>query len=505
MSQELSSSSGAVVLTVAAVSFSVGCMLAIHSTGALAQSVAKSGASVDAHDTESELIHRGHLLAIASDCMACHTVADRGKAFSGGYGIVSPIGTIYSTNITPSKKDGIGDYTEAQFARALRDGVRADGAHLYPAMPYTSYAGLTDVDVHALYAYFMKGIEPVDSVPPKTTLPFPFNIRQSMIVWNLLFLKKQRFAINPNRSIEWNRGAYLTNVQAHCSACHTPRNALMAEDLDRAFSGAQLGPWYAPNITSDPVSGIGTWTDDELVAYLKTGHVVGKNQAAGGMAEAVQNSLQLLSTDDLKSIAVYLRSVRPIRTAGEGTPAFGYGGRGDAAASVDVGPSGTWVTAPTSGAVLYRGYCASCHRSDGSGSKDQSYPSLFHNTATGGANPSNLVAAILRGVDRKVGDTHVLMPDFGEDSYVQPLTNEQIAAISNYVLQHFGNPSVSVTPTDVAIARRGGPVPFLAWIQPFILPACFVLELLVIWLVIGRDVWRRRRARAKANVQEIAQ
>ncbi|MGF6574102.1 mono/diheme cytochrome c family protein [Paraburkholderia sp. GAS333] len=481
----------------AIVALGVGGVLSVGISGsAFAQSVANSVTPAAAPDTEAALIHQGHLLAIASDCMACHTVADKGKAFAGGYGIVSPMGTIYSTNITPSKKSGIGNYTEAQFARALREGVRADGAHLYPAMPYTSYVGMTDKDVHALYTYFMKGVDPVDDVPPQTALPFPFSIRQSMIAWNLLFLKNQRFTVDPNKSVEWNRGAYLTNVLAHCSACHTPRNFMMAEDLDRGFSGAQLGPWYAPNITSDPVSGIGAWSDDELVAYLKTGHVDGKNQAAGGMAEAVQNSLQFLSNDDLKSIAVYLRSTAPIRTPGESKPAFAYDGHDSEEASLRGMSSENSIVPPTSGAALFSGYCASCHRADGSGSSDQSYPSLFHNTATGGANPSNLIATILHGVDRKVGDKHVLMPNFGEDSYVQPLTDEQIATISNYVLQRFGNPATTVTAADVAVARQGGQLPLLAWIQPYILPAAGVGVLALLFAVFA--VWKRRAQRANS-------
>jgi mono/diheme cytochrome c family protein len=266
---------------------------------------------------------------------------------------------------------------------------------------------------------------------------------------------------------------------------------MMAEDIDRGFSGAQLGPWYAPNITSDPVSGIGAWTDEELVAYLKTGHVDGKNQAAGGMAEAVQNSLQFLSNDDLLSIAVYLRSTAPIRTPNESKPAFAYQGHGSDEASLRGMSVENSVVAPSSGAALFSGYCASCHRMDGSGSDDQSYPSLFHNTATGGANPSNLVATILHGVDRKVGDKHVLMPNFGEDSYVQPLTDDQIASISNYVLQRFGNPATSVTSADVALARQGGQLPLLAWIQPYMLPAA---GLVVLALLFGTFAFWKRRA-----------
>jgi len=158
--------------------------------------------------------------------------------------------------------------------------------------------------------------------------------------------------------------------------------------------------------------------------------------------------------------------------------------------------------APSSGAALFSGYCASCHRADGSGSGNQSYPSLFHNTATGGANPSNLIATILHGVDRKVGDKHVLMPNFGDDSYVQPLTDEQIAAISNYVLQRFGNPSTTVTSADVAVARQGGQLPLLAWIQPYILPAAGVCVLALLFAAFA--VWKRRARRANAIAGQSA-
>jgi mono/diheme cytochrome c family protein len=200
---------------------------------------------------EQALIDQGRYLATAGDCMACHTVKD-GPAYAGGYSVQSPLGAIYATNITPSKTAGIGNYTEAQFARAVRDGVRADGAHLYPAMPYTAYAKLTDQDVHALYLYFMKGVAPVDHQVAKTELPFPFNIRMSMAAWNLMFLNTERFQPDTTKSEQINRGAYLVNGLAHCSTCHTPRNALMAEQGSRFLGGAALGAWYAPNISPDP-------------------------------------------------------------------------------------------------------------------------------------------------------------------------------------------------------------------------------------------------------------
>lgn len=460
---------------------------------AYAQSPAQTAPPAPVTDAQAMLVAKGKSLAIAADCMACHTTPEGGKPYAGGYAISSPLGVIYATNITPSKTAGIGSYSEEQFARALREGVRADGAHLYPAMPYTSYALLTDEDTRALYAYFMHDVVPVDEAAPRTDLPFPFNLRFSMMAWNLLFLDNKRYVADPGESEQWNRGAYLTKGLAHCSACHTPRNFLMAEQQSQAFAGAMVGPWFAPNITSDKVSGIGGWSNEELIQYLKTGHVQGKNQAAGGMAEAVQNSLQFLPQDDLAAIAVYLKSTPAIHNALDDKPAHEYGRPiSDESKLRGTEPFNNTQTLK-SGAALFSGYCASCHQANGAGSKNQAYPSLFHNTATGLSNPANLIAAILYGVDRKVGDDHVLMPRFDEQSYVDPLTNEQIAAISNYVLTQYGNSKVQVSANDVAISRRGGPVPFLAVIQPYIAPAMVVGALLV--LLIALLLVRRRRHR----------
>jgi mono/diheme cytochrome c family protein len=456
------------------------------------------------------LIEKGRKLAIAADCMACHTapaslgLPGGGKPFAGGYAIESPLGTIYATNITPSKVAGIGEYTEAEFARALRQGVRRDGSHLYPAMPYTSYTQLSDEDTGALYAYFMHGVAPVDADAEKTALPFPFSQRWSMAIWNLLFLDNQRFVPDATKSAEWNRGAYLAGALGHCSACHTPRNALMAERGGQALAGGAVGPWYAPNITSDPVSGIGAWSEQELVQYLRTGRVEGKAQAAGGMAEAVQNSLQHLPEADLRAIAVYLKGTQPIRDTAakagddEAKPAHAWGAASSTEATLRGSQPFNSVARLTSGEQLYNGYCASCHQSNGAGSRGQAYPSLFHNTATGLSNPANLVAAILYGVDRQVGDTHVLMPRFDALSYVDPLTDTQVADISNYVLGRYGNSGAHVSVADVALARAGGPRPLLAQVQPYILPAMGVGVLLLAWLAWLAWAWRARRRRARA-------
>ncbi len=439
-----------------------------------------------AADDQAELARQGKWVATAADCQACHTNPEGGKPFAGGYAIHSPMGTIFTTNITPSKTFGIGNYTEEQFARAVRQGVRPDGKNLYPAMPYTSYSHMSDEDIKAMYAYFQQDVQPVETPTEETALPFPFNMRIAMAGWNMMYLDSTPFKPDASKSAEWNRGAYLVNGAGHCDTCHTPRNLMMGSVSDKPLAGGMVGPWYAPNISSDPVSGIGNWSQAQLVEYLKTGRTAGKNQAAGGMAEAVQNSLQYMPDADLNAIAFYLKNSTPVRDPRDTQAADTFG----KPVNVEEGLRGAHPananSTLNSGAALFSGYCASCHQPDGSGSKNQAYPSLYNNTATGMGNASNLISAILYGVDRQVGNEHVLMPKFGEGSYVGQLGNQQIADISNYVLKNYGNAAIQVTASDVAVLRAGGPVTLLAKLQPYMAPAMIagvvILLVLIFWL-----------------------
>jgi mono/diheme cytochrome c family protein len=435
----------------------------------------------------SAVAEQGRYLAIAGDCGACHTRADGGKAFAGGYTMTSPVGIIYATNITSSSTAGIGSYSEAQFARALREGIRRDGTHLYPTMPYTAYAKLSDADVHALYVYFTQVVPAVDERAPVTRLPFPFNLRTSMSIWNMLFLSTVRFTPDPRRSNEWNRGAYLAESLGHCGDCHTPRNALMAEESGRQLAGARIGGWYAPNITSDPVSGIGAWTQGELVQYFKTGAVHGKAQAAGGMAEVVSNSLQYLTPEDLNALATYLLSVAPIRDQGDSRARDTWGAPIEHEAELRGRPTTAGSEQPE-GDALYSGNCASCHQPTGAGTPDQRYPALFHNSATGARHADNLIAAILFGVDREVGGNHAFMPRFDATSYVQPLNDTEVVTLANYVLHEFGNPSVHVTSGDVAAARSRG---LAKWRVPVADGVLILAGLALVTLGLWR-LWRRR-------------
>jgi mono/diheme cytochrome c family protein len=449
--------------------------------------------AADAPDQTAAAINRGEYLATAADCGACHT-APGSKPFAGGLPIDTPLGTIYSTNITPSADFGIGRYTEEEFSRALRRGIRRDGANLYPAMPYTSYARFTEDDAHALYVYFTQAVKPVEQLAPPTQLPFPMNIRASMMAWNLLFLDSAAFVPDPHQSAEWNRGAYLVQGAAHCSTCHTPRGFLMQEKTSRALSGAQVGPWYAPNITSDPMSGIGRWTKEELAAYLRTGHLSGKAQAAGSMGEAVEDSFQHLAAADLDAIATYIKSVAAVHGPADDASRFTAGkmfsklgalrGRDGIKSDTDADPSG---------AALFQGNCGSCHSAEGQGSKDGYYPSLFANSATGARNATNLVAAILYGVDRTTSGRQAFMPGFGGHATdANPLSDRDIVVLGNYVLAHYGSADSTITEQQVAEERRGGPSsPLLALARGGIAAAA-----VVVFLGVGFLIFRRRRSPA---------
>ena len=439
---------------------------------------------------DAAAIERGRYLATAGDCIACHSVPG-GKPMAGGLALATPLGAIVATNITPSTTHGIGKYTLKQFSDAVRHGVRADGANLYPAMPYTAYAKVTDEDTAALYDYFMHGVAAVDAAPAQATdLPFPFNIRLSMAGWNLLFLDKKPFVVDTAKSMEWNRGAYLAQGLAHCTTCHTPRNALMAEQLSKELGGADLGTWYAPNITSDIHSGVGGWSQQELVDYLRTGRAANKAQAAGPMAEAIDHSLKHLSDADLNAIAHYVKGVPAIRDKADTQPVTQWGKAGDELASIRGVPLPQNLN-KMSGAQLYDAQCASCHQAKGEGSFDGSLPPLFHNSVTGRSNSNNLVMAILDGVERQDGKgSHAghLMPAFR-----QALSDEQIVTLGNYVQKMYGNPDVKVTAEQVTTLRNGGPASNLIGLaRAGIIVGVLVLLALLLW-------WRgRRRKEASA-------
>ena len=255
---------------------------------------------------------KGEYLARASDCVACHSVPG-GKAFTGGLKMGTPLGAIYATNITPDPETGIGGYSLAEFDRAVRGGVAKDGHHLYPAMPYPSYAKMSDADIAALYSYFMKEVPPVKLANKPSEIPEKLAFRFPLAIWNALFTDSAPYQNDPGHDAVWNRGAYLVQGPGHCGACHTPRGFAFQEqattERGAAFlAGASLDGWSASNLRGDARTGLGSWSAEDIVAFLGEGH--NRDGAAfGSMVDVINNSTPYLSADDLHAIAVYLKSL----------------------------------------------------------------------------------------------------------------------------------------------------------------------------------------------------
>jgi mono/diheme cytochrome c family protein len=297
----------------------------------------------------ADQVKRGEYLARAADCMVCHT-APGGRQYGGGLAFPLPFGTLYSTNITPDKATGIGNYSDQDFLDAVQRGIRRDGARLYPAMPFTSYTYMTDTDALAIKAYLFS-LPAVHADNRVDTLTFPFNQRWGMMFWSLLFNADTRFAPNTAQSPEWNRGAYLAEALAHCGECHTPRNLAFALDNRKKFAGAVAAGWKAFNITSDKDTGIGGWSDDEVFAYLDNGHAQGRGTAAGPMGEAVDQSFSQLAPADIHAMVSYLRSVPAVTSSEPAT----------IAPPAPTSPKDGGASADIAGKKVFEEACASCH------------------------------------------------------------------------------------------------------------------------------------------------
>ena len=389
-------------------------------------------------------VARGEYLTKAADCTACHTVGETGKPFAGGVAFKLPFGTIYSSNITPDPTYGIGAYTDDEFVRAVREGIRRDGKHLYPAFPYTSYTQLSRDDVLAIKAYLWT-LAPAAQPNRPNELGFPFNQRWAMTFWNAAFFKSGRFAEDPTKPAQWNSGAYLATALGHCGECHTPRNLGFGLENRRALSGEELQGWRAYNITSDPRHGIGAWTDDQILAYLSTGHAPSHASAGGPMLEAVAHSLQFLDSADATALVAYLRTVpahegeHPITVDAQPSPV---------AASNATLPGADELSSESQGLALFAGACAGCHEWNGSG-RETPYASLQGMRSVNDPSAKNVTEAILEGAKMRVGDNDVYMPAFA-DAY----SNAEVAALANYVVEHFGGKHGSITADEVAAQRK---------------------------------------------------
>jgi mono/diheme cytochrome c family protein len=265
-----------------------------------------------AQPTGSALVAKGEYLTKAADCAACHT-APGGEPFAGGRAFKLPFGTIYSSNITPDRETGIGQWSDAEFVRAVHRGIGKNGEDLYPAFPYTAYALLSIDDTLAIRAY-LSTVRPVSLRNTDNTLVFPFNQRYTLRAWKLLFVPTRPWEPSAAHDTAWNRGAYLAEALAHCGECHTPRNLMFATKSGRKFAGAVVDGWKAYNITSDSETGIGAWSDAEIEQYLSSGHAPARGSAGGGMGEAIDLSLRHLSSDDIAALTRYLRTIPPQRS-----------------------------------------------------------------------------------------------------------------------------------------------------------------------------------------------
>ncbi|MGO9931157.1 MAG: c-type cytochrome [Steroidobacteraceae bacterium] len=392
----------------------------------------------------ADVLARGEYLTKAADCVACHTVQGSGKPYAGGVAFRLPFGTIYSSNITADPDSGIGTWSDDEFVRAVREGVRKDGQHLYPALPYTSYTGLSRSDVLAIKAYLFS-LPPIKQQNRVNDLGFPFNQRWAMGFWNAAFFKSQRFAADAAKSPQWNSGAYLATALAHCAECHTPRNLGFGLEHGSELAGQELQGWRAYNITADVAHGIGSWSDADLAAYLKTGHAPGHASAAGPMGEALAHSLQFLNDEDVASLMAYLRSV-PARTGGQ--PIDVNSQPAPVLASTDAMPGGDSAAAQAQGLQLFEGACASCHQWNGKGQQTP-YASLLGTRGVNDVNGSNVTQAILQGVNLHVAGNDVFMPSFGA-----AYSDTEISALANYVIAHFGGKQGKVTPDDVTKRRN---------------------------------------------------
>jgi alcohol dehydrogenase (quinone), cytochrome c subunit len=400
-------------------------------------------ASLPAGTPSTPAVHAEYVARLG-DCVACHSEPD-GKPFAGGLKMGTPLGAIYTTNITPDEDTGIGSYTLPQFDNAVRCGVAKDGRRLYPAMPYPSYAKLSDADVRELYDYFMHEVQPVHQMNRASEIKWPLNMRWPLGWWNLVFLHDQSHRPRPQFDALWNRGAYLVQGPGHCGSCHTPRGiAFQEKALDESsgvyLSGGMLDGWKASSLRGNPNTGLGRWSEQDIVEFLKTG----RNRRAivyGSMMDAFNNSTQFMSDEDLTAIARYLKTLS---------------GRDSGAEAAFIPDNGTEIaldkgelSAPGSGVYLKQ--CVSCHGLDGRG-HGTSQPPLAGNPTVADEDPASVINVILNGAGR-------IVTGGVPDSYRMPparvlLSDQDIADVATFIRSSWGNKALAVRTDEVRSMRN---------------------------------------------------
>jgi mono/diheme cytochrome c family protein len=392
-------------------------------------------------------IARGRYLVVVADCAACHT-ADPAHPFAGGRPIETPFGSVTTPNITPDPDTGIGNWSDEQFDAALRRGLLPNGKRLYPAMPYTYYTRMSRSDVIAMRAY-LNTIRPVQHEVHSDTLPFPFSIRAMMDLWDAVYFSPGVFQPDPKQSAEWNRGAYLALGPGHCGSCHTPKTLLGGDKNHDYLQGYNLQGWFAPSITNDAAVGLGRWTVDDVVEYLKNGHNR-YSAASGPMGEEVQDSSSQWSLADLRATALYLKSqggqgegATPGEAQAATTPAkTALPGQGGALAPNDA--------RMVAGAAIYSDLCSACHAPDGTG-VPYLIPSLAASPNVVQHDPTTLIRVVVQGV-RSVATaqepTDAMMPSYGWQ-----LTDEEIASVTTFIRNSWGHAVPAVSPGKVRSER----------------------------------------------------
>ena len=399
-----------------------------------------STAAMAAQDSAHALIQQGEYLARAGDCVACHT-AKGGKPFAGGLAMETPIGLIYSTNITPDKS-GIGDYSFEDFDKAVRHGIAKNGSTLYPAMPYPSYARVNQADMQALYAYFMNGVKPVAQENQAVDIPWPMSMRWPLAMWRWMFAPAvEDFTPVAQQDPVVSRGAYLVEGLGHCGACHTPRaltmqeKALSATDGSTFLSGsAPLEGWIAKNLRGDHKDGLGSWNEAQLVQFLKTGRS-DRSAVFGGMSDVIVHSMQYMSEADLTAIARYLKSLPAVDSA-------------DKPHQYDPAVADALWNGDDSkrGAAVYIDNCAACHRTDGNG-YTRVFPALAGNPVLQSDDPTSLIHIVLKG--GTLPATHTAPSTFTMPAFDWRLSDQEVADVVNFIRTSWGNQAGEVKATDV--------------------------------------------------------